>query len=502
MTAAAVIAGASLTAWTRETAAQLRLSVTAIKWLTGGAVAMAFALGVLLAWMAGDRSGMPASTLTAGTLSFMLASSFLTIAFLSALFALLGPSKNALATVLEMLPATRTSVFIGLQVPVLALSYILSVCLTLPSMAALWRNSDDWLQGTTATAGLIVFMGCTQLFILAVFQCLGYLFRRFLRLPRYYALTFAGVSCFALSIALVWTDILPIQTSMTAHVEGLRDYAAHRVWARGLAPLWGGPPAAWDDLLMLGVWIALPVGLMMLVTRLDIDNQADTTLRVLANVALPRNRFLAAAYTDVIQLLRSHQFMVLLLLTTLALAGLTLLSRHHQFGFIAYTFAQGIAAAPFILGMQSYGLTAKTHWLQRHLYGSPTSWAGPKLAGTAALSFVVGALFIGTLMAFGLLSTEQLPAILGDGAIAWCAAAIGGILVPFSREQPLASGATGFTVFLIYAAASATAHWSGPELGKLFGDAPYLGDVITTSLVLLILASLLALLCFRVSRDA
>jgi hypothetical protein len=502
MTAAAVIAQASLTAWTRETAAQLRLSVAAIKWLTAGAVSMAFALGVLLALVAGDHSGMPESTLTAGTLSFMLASSFLTIAFLSALFSLLGPSKNALATVLEMLPATRTSVFVGLQVPVLALSYILSVCLTLPSFAALWRNSQDWLQGAMASVGLAVFMGCTQLFVLAVFQCLGYLFRRYLRLPRYYALTFAGVSCFALSIALVWTDVLPIPASMTEHIEGARDNAAHRVWARGLAPLWGGPPAAWNDLLMLVLWLALPLALMLLVTRLDIDNQADATLRVFANTCLPRNRFLAAAYTDAVQLLRSHQFIVLLLLTSLALGGLTLLSRHEEFGFIAYTFAPGIAVAPFILGMQSYGLTVKTHWLQRHLHGRPTAWAGPKLAGTATISLIVGTLFIGTLMAFGLVSAEQLPAMLGDGAIAWCAAAIGGILVPFSREQPLASGATGFTVFLIYAAASASAHWSGPELGKLFGDAPYLGDVFTTSLVLIILAGILTSVCFRVSRDA
>jgi hypothetical protein len=78
---------------------------------------------------------------------------------------------------------------------------------------------------------------------------------------------------------------------------------------------------------------------------------------------------------------------------------------------------------------------------------------------------------------------------------------IGGVLVPFSREQPLAGGATGFTVFLIYGVSSSTVRWTGTELGKLFGDAPYLGEILASAALAALLASALALLVLRVSKD-
>ncbi|MCA4134121.1 hypothetical protein [Arthrobacter sp. M4] len=490
-----------MTAWTRETAKQLRLSPTAIRWFAAAALAAALAFGTLLAVMSNGQTEDQAPVMTAGTLSFMMAGSFLTVAFLTALFSMLAPAKNSLATVLELLPASRGAVLLGLQLPILAVSAVLALCLTLPSYAALWRNSTQWGQALAASAALVLFTAGSQLLVLALFQCLRYVYRRFLRLPRYYAVSFAGTTCFGLTIALVWTDVLPIPSSMADHANGLRDLAPHRVWARSLALLWSASSAGWTDYALILLWLVVPLVLILTAARRDFDNQADSTLRTFANASLPRQRFATAAYVDAVQLLRSQQFMVLLLLITVALAGLVLLSKHEGYGVVAFTLAPGLATAPFILGLQSYGLTAKTHWLQRHLYGSRTAWAGPKLVASAVISLTIGSAFAGVLFGFGLLTLEQLPQLLGDAAIAWCAASIGGILVPFSTEQPLASGATGFTVFLIYAASLAVARWTGPKLGALFGDAPYLGDVIITSMMLLVLAGALASTVYRVSQD-
>jgi hypothetical protein len=78
---------------------------------------------------------------------------------------------------------------------------------------------------------------------------------------------------------------------------------------------------------------------------------------------------------------------------------------------------------------------------------------------------------------------------------------IGGVLVPFSREQPLASGATGFTVFLIYGASSLAARWTGTELGKPFGDTPYIGEILSSTVLALVLATVLGIVVARVSKD-
>lgn len=502
MGAAATVARTALTAWTRETAGQLRLSVLAIRAFTVTAVATALAFGTMLALMIGGTEGRQQITLTPGSLSFMLGGSFLTIAFLTALFSILGPSRNSLATVLEMLPVSRWAVFAGLQMPVLALSYILAFSLCIPSLAALWRTGVDGWAAAVASILLMVFLASVQLVVLALFQTLGFAYRAWLRLPRYYALTFAGVSCFIISALLVWTDILPLPESMADTVEGPRNFAMHRVWGRALAPLWTGAPTPWQDLVTGVIWLVIPLGLMFLVARLDIDNQADVTLRLFANAPLPRNRLLAAAHTDGMQLLRSHQFTVLVFLLAIGLGGVVALSGHREFGFLAAALAPSLAVAPCIVGMQSYGLTSRTHWVQRHLTGRTTAWVAPKLIACAMISMVIGAVFVGSLVAAGLLTADHWARLIPDAVLAWAAGMIGGVLVPFSREQPLASGATGFTVFLIYGASSSAARWTGTELGKLFGDASYLGEILSSAVLAILLAPALVLLVLRVSKDA
>jgi hypothetical protein len=312
------------------------------------AVATAIAFGTILAFLVGSAGGTQRITLTAGLLSFMLGGPFLTIAFLTALFSILGPSRNSLATVLEMLPVYRRAVFAGLQMPVLALSFILAFSLCIPSLAALWRTSVDCWAAAVASIVFVVFLASAQLLVLAMFQTLGYAYRRWLKLPRYYALTFAGVSCFIISTLLVGTDVLPLPESMADTIEGPRNFAMHRLWGRALAPLWTGAPPPWLDLAMGVAWLAIPLSLIFLVTRVDIDNQADVTLRLFANAPIPPNRLLAAAYIDGIQLLRSHQFAVLVFLLTTGLGGVIALSTHPEFRFLAATVAPSLAVAPCI----------------------------------------------------------------------------------------------------------------------------------------------------------
>ncbi|MFH5878132.1 hypothetical protein [Arthrobacter sp. NA-172] len=501
MGAAATVARTALLAWTRETAGQLRLPVSAIRAFTVTAVILALAFGSMLALMTGGTEGTQQIQLTPGMLSFMMGGSFLTIAFLTALFSILGPSRNALATVLEMLPVSRRAVFAGLQIPVLALSYILAFSLCIPSLAALWRSSANWWVAAIVSVLLVAFLASSQLFVLALFQGLGYGYRRWLRLPRYYALTFAGVSCFIVSTVLVWTDILPLPETMADTVAGPRNFAMHRVWGRALAPLWTGAPVPWIDLLVGLMWLAVPLGMMYLVARADIDNQEDMTLRLFANAPLPRNKLLASAYIDGVQLLRSHQFTVLILLMAIGLAGAIALSRSPELGFLAAAIAPSLAVAPCIVGMQSYGLTSRTHWALRHLTGRTTAWVAPKLIACAMISLAIGIAFVGALFTAGLLTADQWPRLIFDAVLAWTAAMIGGVLVPFSREQPLASGATGFTVFLIYGASSWAARWTGAELGNFFGDARYMGEILSSAVLTVLLSAMLFFLAVRVSKD-
>jgi hypothetical protein len=97
---------------------------------------------------------------------------------------------------------------------------------------------------------------------------------------------------------------------------------------------------------------------------------------------------------------------------------------------------------------------------------------------------------------------DQWPTLLADACFGWLAAMAGGILVPFSREQPLASGVTGFVVFLLYAGSTGAAHWAGPELGSFFGDDRYLGDVVSTVALILLLALVVFVSARRVTKSA
>ncbi|MBT8162475.1 MULTISPECIES: hypothetical protein [Arthrobacter] len=501
MSSVITVARFTLTAWTRETAGQLRLPGSTVKVFAALSVVGAVAFGTILALMVSGTEGALQLTLTPGSLSFMLGGSFLTIAFLTTLFSVLGPSRNCLATVLEMLPVSRRAVFVGLQIPVLALSYILSFSLCIPSLAVLWRSKVDWWSAAVASILLVAFLASAQLLILTLFQSLGFGFRRWLRLPRYYASSFAGVCCFAASILLVWVDALPLPESMADTVEAPRNFAMHRVWGRTLAPLWTGVPLWWLDFVLALLWLVIPLGLMLLVARLDVDNQEDVTLRLFANAPFPRNHILAAAYIDGMQLLRSHQFMVLVLLLAIGLGGVVTLGSQPDLRLFAAAAAPSLAIAPCFIGMQSYGLTSRTHWLQRHLTARANAWAAPKIIACATISFAIGVLFVGALFAAGLLTAEQWPRLIPDAVLAWTAAMIGGVLVPFSREQPLASGATGFTIFLIYCASSSAARWAGAQLGKQFGDVAYLGEAIASVPIGLIQALALGLVVMRVSKD-
>lgn len=473
--AAVAVAPIVLRTWRREIAAVFGARERTVLL---GCVALficAILVGALLASFFGalpGDSGVVPGPVRFGLLRMVFAGTVLSSALLMTVFCLLSPQRTALAVLIELLPVPRTAAVAGLNLPLIGLSFLLTLMFSVPGFVMVIQLLES---AGVIVLGMVLFallIALIQVMVFSLFMVICEIGRRFLWLPSQYALTVAAVlSCgtvVALSVHDLWPtpELLRGQTTSWWHVwTPSGSFALILANAADLVNLSIAPMAA-----AVG-WASVAIILFLLTGHVLRTEQVSPSIRLLVGMRAPRIRIVAQAWFEALTLIRTPQFSIMTVLVVVATVVVAVWAPGQSNPILFDALTGALVMSPMVVCMQSVGLTMRTHWLSRHLLATPTSWALPKALGTLTASGVVSALAMLILWAFGLIGIDQVPAM-GAGALsAWGAALLGGTLIPYSEAQPLSAGLTGFTVILLLLGVTGGLEWLLD--GAAFAGVPY-----------------------------
>lgn len=201
-------------------------------------------------------------------------------------------------------------------------------------------------------------------------------------------------------------------------------------------------------------WVAVAAALTVVALRHPVRTPAAEFTRLLAGVAIPRGRGGAGVALHGLQLVRLPQFLIMgggsvalaIVLTTPAARALPALTE---------PLAAVPLVAPFAIAMFAFGLTHGSSWWVRGITGDGWRTAVERLVAAGLVgsvpALVAGVVLVATGTVLVATAIEQLAA----GLVLWLAASLGGVLVPWSQQSPLATTLTSAVSFGLFALAVA-----------------------------------------------
>ncbi|MFC7742607.1 hypothetical protein ACFQXA_19085 [Nocardiopsis composta] len=484
--------------WRREIAVLFGARERTVMLACAGLFAVAALIGTLMAWLFGMLPGeavLIPSAVRTGLLRMVFAGAVLSSAFLVIVFCLLAPQRTALAALIELLPVPRSAALAGLNLPLLGLALLLSLVFSAPGfamVAQLLGAPDSMLLGALLFTLLIAI---TQVVVFSLFTVAFETGRRIGRLPPQYASTVAAILSGGTAAALTAHDLLPTPELLAGQVQSWW----HSLTPSGAFVLLLAGAVGLTDLSATAVPAAVGWGgaaglLFLLAGRLTRSEQVSPSIRLLAGVAVPRTRVASQTWIEMLVLARTPQFSIMAVLTLAATVAVVIWEpgRDNQAVFSALTGA--LVMAPALVCMQSVGLTMRWHWLARHLLATPNPWVLPKAAGTFAAAGAVSCPILLILLFSGLIGVDQLLGMVGGMLAAWGASLLGGVLIPYSEEQPLSAGLTGFTVMVLFLGVAGSLEW-------LLGNSGLGGVPAASSVALIAFLIGYALLARRMGED-
>ncbi|MFF3026343.1 hypothetical protein [Microbacterium sp. NPDC057944] len=454
------IASTSARLWRRELASVfgIRERTLLISVAVFGAAMVAFS--AFLAWTLGAfvASVAPASaTLTdqRSLLRLILAGLMTgtTVYFLVVCSSL--PPRDRLSNVLVVLPVTRWRSAVGTLLPAMGFGLAVAIVFgfpTLPMLVELVDPTRFRIESVGAFLGMIVL---TALLVPGLFFTVRDVLIRVTRMPLAYSLALAvGVTLLAV-FAVAGGDLIPRPS-----IDG-DDLWSLLLLPRAMSEVL--QPEASDATRQLvawgavALWSLLAVGLVVAVLRSTV--MLDGRVYASPSVRIPErgSSWTGALLFEVAVLTRLPQFVVSSLVLGLSTVALPLMFLQPE----ASAAVDQVVALPvvvaFALGAYSYGSTRRSHWCGAVL-GRPRLWVVSKLVACFLVSAVMAAPYL-VMMALAGLPGERLLDVAMLGLGMWCSAALAGVLVPFSVDQPLSATVTSATTAGLWTLSTFGTRW-------------------------------------------
>ncbi len=477
-----IVASATLTLWRRGLASSLSLTERAVVAVGFGFLTVTAALGATLFWILEQFfSQIDPSRFRGDSTALMrlvLAGVFVgTLVFLLALSAS-APQRTLLDNVLRMLPVRRRSRVMGTFVPVVALGFVFSLCLGIPSLAVVFQLGSG---GAFSLAGLLGFLWLI-LWSAVAWPMLFFLARGFVtrvaRLPSNYALAAASLVCIACGALLAARDLIPVER--LAPESWWQALTPTRVLAQLLvgADGHGSTTQAWVAIL---AWTLVAVALVWAFLRSELATDERTTTRVLVGASFPRGSFAARLWLEAIVIVRLPQFLVTSLAVLLGTAAFPLLYGDPRYSAVVDQLASLVVVVPAAIGIYSFGATAHSHWIARLTTGRSLSWVVPKIVASLIVPVAMIVPYV-VLLALRGMPVARITDVLSLGFAMFATAALVGVLVPFLPGQALSATITSATTTVTWALLVVASRWVTGQLNS--GD-PAVGTVVAAGLMLL-----------------
>lgn len=478
-TGAAALARASWVVWRRQTASSLGTRP--------GVVDAALAIGLVLC----GALAVLVSTLIIGT--FAAAGrlpgevDLLPFARITAAGALLGGAlpplllaatrsrSTALGDLAAVLPIGVGARTAAERMPTALLGLVFAIVLTAPLGAFLLTLlADDPARAAGALGVHLVLIAVTAAGCPAMFELLYGLACR-ARMPHGYAAALAVGALLAAVVAVSAPALVPRpDLGVPVPLTPVEAAAQLSVTAGGVRVLVAGA--------VFAGWVVAAAVLSAIALRHPVRTPAAEFTRIFAGVAIPRGRGGAGVALHALQLVRLPQFLIMgggSVALALALAS----PAARALPALTEPLAALPLVAPFAIAMFAFGLTHGSSWWVRTTAADGRRTAVERLAAAGLVGAVPALLAGAVLVATGTVPVPTAIEQFAAGLVLWLAASLGGVLVPWSRQSPLATTLTSAVSFALYALAVAPLQlavdgWTAPAPQLALGaSAAVLGSV-------------------------
>lgn len=451
------------TLWRRELATILSVRESVVSVGLTAALVVGTALSILLWWLIGtlfSGVGIGDSVVDARPLlRLVFAGVLLGASTYQIILSTTVPNRTTLDNLLALTPVGRRSRSLGQLVPLLAIGFVCSLLLGFPSLAVVSRLVAGEPAALVGLTGIVWVTALATIAVPAVFVLARTAARRLLHLPSNYALLTATVVTAAACLAVAGRDLVPRQGigaeawwQLVTPTRALTD-----VLVGTAAP---APGAAW---VTCAAWSLAALGLAAASFSVRDAPDHSTATRLLVGAAAPRSRPGTLLWTELVQIVRLPQFVVVLLVAAVGTVALPLAWRQPELSAVADQVAGVFVLIPAALGMYSFGTTHRSHWLLTLHTGDRRLWIAPKATAAALVTVVVTTPFF-VVMAFVGMPASRLLDLGSLAAVMICAGLLCGVLVPFIASQNLSATVTSATTVLTWAVIVLVVRWLDGQL--------------------------------------
>ncbi|QNO38058.1 hypothetical protein H4J02_03240 [Protaetiibacter sp. SSC-01] len=446
---AGVLARASWTVWRRHTATALGGAPRVVDAGIVVALVLCAALAALVStFIAGTLTAageLPAEVPRTPFLRITAAGAVVGGALPQLLLAATRPRSSALGDLAAVLPVGAAARVVGERLPTVLLGTAFSLVLASPLgvlLVTLYAHEPARAAGAlSAHLGLLVL---AALAIPSAFE-LVYSAAARARLPHAYAAGAAAVVVLAGLLAASGPYLVPAPRPDAevplSPLEAVAQLATTSEPSRALLAS-----------AILVAWALVVAALVALALRFPSRLATAEHTRMLVGAPLPRGRVAAGVAVHALALVRLPQFLILGA-GSLVLAVALATPAARELELLTHPLTSVPLVAPFAIGMFAFGLTHGTSWWVRGVGADAPRIAAERLAAAAVVGAVPAVASAAVLLGTGTVDAANAAQRLGVGVALCLAASLGGVLVPWSQQSPLATTITSAASFAIFALA-------------------------------------------------
>lgn len=441
---AAAISRAVVLSWGREIASTFQTNPKKVAYGAVFILMLAIFFGSFLALISvsGLSIEIPAE-LKSLVLRTSIGSSVISTGIIATIACLTAPPSNSLYTLLELLPVSRISAYIGMRAPIILIALVFCLPMSTTSGLVIVRLASTWVDIALSIGILLIAIVITLLTTIGIYTTIHFALRRYLKLAYNYTTGVTGAVTIVITVASAIGDTLAIQPSLRNSFT-LADLLLHRISANTII----GSSTAWGWLGLTG-WSLIAIFVFAFSGQLYNQNLAEKPPLLFKGFRPKHNPTQGSLWFAFLLMARSPHFIVATTLPIPILTAIWLTREHPLLCEVSKTVALVLPSLPAYLAVYAAGKMLRLRWHGTILTASKSWWIFPTIAVHAVYSIAISTIIMLAEIALSFISLNDFPDLYSRVFLALATAFLGGALVPYSEEQPLSVTAAGLSTLVI-----------------------------------------------------
>lgn len=384
-----------------------------------------------------DVSRMMVQTAASGAL--------LSATLISLIVTLIAPARSSLDNLICMLPVTNSARLIGPAIPTTLVAFTAGIAMSMPAILVAVRVLTSMAAATVFVGILLLGVILVQILLQAILHVLQSVLTSIFRLPSPIAMTFSGTITLALSLAAFGRQLLSLPRLANSGNPSVELPGIISDLAVGRVPLMNS--------IMFIAWVGGAFLITLLAGRVRNHKRSAP-----GKVAFPCDALVRGSkgvlVTQVLIIIRAPQTALALMGGLALLAAVASVPAGNLPAELRIGLAASLPSAGCALVLFGPGRILPWTWVGAATKSERSWWVVPLGMAHVSLAVLVWVALTSIELALGVLEAGDTPSMLERSLLLLGAAALAGMLVPWSETQQL-SGSVGLVLAMgLYLATS------------------------------------------------